>query len=43
MKSESLKEGFGLLVEKFERRTIHDEFKSFETIFNIFIEEVTNS
>ena len=32
---------FNLLKDKFEQRTINDEFKSFENIFNIFLQEMT--
>ena len=32
---------FNLLKLKFQQRTIHDEYKSFDIIFNIYLEELT--
>jgi hypothetical protein len=40
MNDSSVSSCFNLLKDKYEQRTIHDEFKSFENIFNIFLEEL---
>ncbi len=41
MNDSSVLSCFNLLKDKYEQRTIQDEFKSFENIFNIFLEELT--
>ena len=33
---------FEMFVEKYDSRTNNDEFRAFENIFNIFVEEVSN-
>ena len=41
MNDDQVMDIFKLWTEKYEKRTIHDEFKYFENIYNIFLEELT--
>ncbi len=42
MNNESITTLFEMYLEKYESRSNNDEFRAFENIFNIFIEEIAN-
>jgi len=41
MSNEEVMGIFEILTDKFGKRTIHDEFKSYEIIFNVFLEQIS--
>jgi hypothetical protein len=43
MNNEEVDHVFNLFLEKYENRTNNDEFRAFENIFNIFIEELAHN